>query len=382
MKLVSKVVSKVVGVGTSKVWLAGTLVVALGAGACAEDKGTPTTPTPSVPTLTAPAIEAPAADAQLDTLRPMLTVRNGTSNQTGTRTYEFQVATTNSFSPVAVSRAGVAEDASGRTSYTADFDLQPATVMYWRSRVTQGTTNSDWSTTGSFRTKPVGFNRPGELYDPLQGDTLGTSIGGTSFAPGEGLRVDNENAYVRYQLGQTIPSGEMSVEVKGLRPNVPGAGGGSKYKVFSMMDGTGDLIASRYQLSVQYRGLDGNPDNCISFKAVWADRDVKLEPDLGQRSADVRILDPSRWYLWTATWNPTAFRLVIRVDGPAGAVIYERTISAPGGTGPYAPSPHFVYLGANSGAYGTENGSVAGLTYRNLWVGSGPRPAALGNALR
>ncbi len=248
--------------------------------------------------------------------------------------------------------------------------------------MTQGTTNSEWSTTGSFKTKRVGYNRPGELYDPLSGETLGERIGGISFVSGEGLRVDTENSYVRYQLAQTLSSGEMSVEVKGLRPNVPGANGGSKYKVFSMMDGTGNLIASRYQLSVQYRGLDGNPDNCVSFKAVWGDRDVKLEPDLGQRTADVRSLDPSRWYLWTATWNPTAFRLEIRVDGPTGAVIYSRTISAPGGTGPYAPSPHFAYLGANSGAYGTENGSVAGLTYRNLWVGSGPRPPSLGSALR
>ncbi len=366
---------------TPTVWIALPMVAML-AGACSDDSGGPTTPTPPALTLTAPAIDAPAMDAQLETVRPTLTVRNGTSSQAGTRTYEFQIATSNAFSPVAYSRAGVAEDTSGKTSFTTDLDLQPATVMSWRSRLTQGTTNSDWSATGSFKTKPVGFNRPGELYDPLQGDTLGTSIGGISFVPGEGLRVDNENSYVRYQLPQTLASGEMSVEVKGLRPNVPGAGGGSKYKVFSMMDGTGDLISSRYQLSVQYRGLEGNPDNCVSFKAVWADKDIKLEPDLGQRSADVRILDPARWYLWTATWNPTAFRLVIRVDGPGGAVIYDRTISAPGGTGPYAPSPHFVYLGANSGAYGTENGSVAGLTYRNLWVGSGPRPAALGNALR
>ena len=372
-----------------KVWVnanrfvAVVLALALG-GTVACTKGEGTAPTPTTPpVLTAPSIAAPAANAQLDTLRPMLTVLNGTSNPNGTRTYEFQVATANSFSPVAVSRAGVVEDPTGRTSYTPDLDLQPATLMYWRSRVTQGTTNSEWSAVGSFRTKRVGYNRPGELYDPLVGETLGQSTGvGTTFVPGEGLRVDSENAYVRYQLAQTLASGEMSVEVKGLRPNLPGQAGGSKYKIFSMLDGTGDLIASRYQMSVQYRGLDGNPDNCISFKAVWGDRDVKLEPDFGQRSNGIRFLDPSRWYLWTATWNPSAFRLVVRADGPTGEVIYDRTIPAPGGTGPYAPSPPYAYIGANSGAYGTETGSWPGVTYRNLWVGSGPRPASLGSALR
>ena len=149
-----------------------------------------------------------------------------------------------------------------------------------------------------------------------------------------------------------------------------------------MLDGTGDLISSRYQLSVQYRGVNGNPTNSISFKAVWGDRGVILEPDFGQRSNGIRFLDPSRWYLWTATWNPSAFRLVVRADGPTGDVVYDLQISARGGTGPYAPSPHFAYIGANSGAYGTETGSWPGVTYRNLWVGSGPRPAGLGSGLR
>jgi hypothetical protein len=306
-------------------------------------------------------------------------VRNGTSDQSGTRTYEFQVADNAGFSPVAVTRTGIAEDAAGRTSFTPDLDLQPSTRFYWRARATQGTTSSDWSPTGKFRTKPVGFNRPGELYDPLTaGETLGTSVGATSFVPEKGLRVDSENSYVRYQLPQTVSSGEFSVEVEGLRPNGPG----QKLKIFSMMDGSGDLINSRYQLSVQYRGVAGNPDNCISFKAVWGDRDVKLEPDFGQRAAAVMALDPSRTYLWQALWTSTTFRLVIRDGGVGGTVIYDRSVTAPQRTGPYAPSPHFAYLGANSGAYGTETGSWPGVMYRNVWLSDKPRPASLGSALQ
>jgi hypothetical protein len=132
---------------------------------------------------------------------------------------------------------------------------------------------------------------------------------------------------------------------------------------------------------VQYRGVNGNPDNCISFKAVWGDRDVKLEPDFGERAAAVMALDPARTYFWQALWTATAFRLVIRDGGASGSVIYDRTVIAPAGTGPYAPSPHVAYLGANSGAFGTETGSWPGAIYRNVWLSDKPRPASIGSAL-
>jgi hypothetical protein len=73
---------------------------------------------------------------------------------------------------------------------------------------------------------------------------------------------------------------------------------------------------------------------------------------------------------------------VVREDSATGNVIYDRTISAPPGTGPYAPAPHFAYLGANSGAYNTETGSWPGVVYRNVWLGDRARPASLGSALR
>lgn len=364
-------------------------VVVLTAACGGGDASTPGSPTPAAPRLTAPAIDGPAGDLQIDSLRPTLTVANGTSDQpSGSRTYEFHVSDNSAFTSqgvsgsaglaATVSRSGVPEGAGGKTSVALDADLQPATRYFWRARMVQGSTTSDWSATGSFRSKLVGFNRAGELYDPLiHGETVGTPIGATSFVPGKGLRIESEGSYVRYQLPQTLPAGEFSVEVEGLRPNGPG----QKLKIFSMMDGPGDLIDSRYQLSVQYRGLLGNPDNCISFKAVWGDRDVKLEPDFAERAAGVRALDSARTYFWQAVWNPSAFRLVIRENGAAGAVIYDRTINAPPGTGPYAPTPHFAYLGANSGAYNTETGSWPGVTYRNVWVSNKPRPASLGSAL-
>jgi hypothetical protein len=148
--------------------LAGAATLVMVAAACGEKK-TATSPTPAAPTVQAPALEAPAADTQLDTLRPTLSVRNATSDQTGTRTYEFQVSDSDSFSTAnasnvagyisSVTATGVTEG-SGVTTWTPSQDLQPTTVFYWRARATQGTTVSAWSPTGAFKSKLVGFNRP------------------------------------------------------------------------------------------------------------------------------------------------------------------------------------------------------------------------------
>jgi hypothetical protein len=65
------------------------LVLVCVVSAC-SDSNSPTAPaTPPVPaTLTKPAADSPADSAQLDNVRPTLTVVNSTSNQSGTKTYE------------------------------------------------------------------------------------------------------------------------------------------------------------------------------------------------------------------------------------------------------------------------------------------------------
>lgn len=172
--------------------------------ACGSDSGTPTTPTTPA-TLTQPAIETPANNQQLDTLRPTLTVRNATSTQAGTRTYEFQISDSTGFTSAltshvagfaaTVSTTGVAEGAGGTTSFTPPQDLQPTTLFYWRARAIQGATTGPWSETGRFRSKLVGFMRAGELYDPLvHGETVGERVGSTTFVPGRGFSSTTASA--------------------------------------------------------------------------------------------------------------------------------------------------------------------------------------------
>jgi hypothetical protein len=204
--------------------------------------------------------------------------------------------------------------------------------------------------------------------------TVGTIVGSATYVPDKGLRINNANSWVRYRLPQTISRGEFSVEVEGLFPNGPD----TKPRIFSMMDGGNNLFNSKFLANVQYRGLDGNPPNCISFKAVFGDEDYKIEPDRARRTASVMRLDPNRTYLWKATWSDE-FRLVILDGGIGGTEIYDYGIE---NGGVYNPSPHVAYLGANNGPFGQESGSRAGAIYRNVWIGNRPRPESLGSALK
>jgi hypothetical protein len=365
--------------------------------ACSGKKTTtPTTPTPVAATLTAPKLDSPAMREQMSTLRPTLTVQNATSDQpNGTRTYEFQISDSSAFTTATssqisgfnatVDKPGVAEG-SGKTSFTPDADLQPTTLFYWRARAIQGTTNGPWSETFTFKSKLVGFIRPGELYDPLiHGETVGTIVGAATFIPGQGLQLNQGSGfvgYVRYVLPQTISNGEFSMDVSGLRANGPG----DKAKVFGMQQGPddSDFVTNLYRIDIQYRGANGVPPNCIQFRVLYGsatDTSVRYEPDANQRNASVFLLNPATVYYWKATWG-SVFNLQMKEGGLAGTgpTLYNFSIPTPKGA--YLPNPHYAYLGAPPARSGPEAASIPGATYSNVWLGNKPRPDSLGSALR
>jgi hypothetical protein len=364
------------------------VIVAATFPACGGDSKQPTTPTAVAANVTAPALDAPGSDEQLDTLRPTLVVRNATSDQTGTRMYEFQISDNNGFTAASTSeipglastvgKVGVPEGTSGKTSFTVESDLQPTTIFYWRVRAVQGSSSGPWSATGTFRSRLVGFLRAGELYDPLiHGETVGQLVGSTTFIPGKGLQLNNGQSYVKYLLPQTITSGEFSMDVEGLRGNAPG----DKAKVMGMQEGQDDFITNRYRVDIQYRGTTGSPPNAITFRALYGsgeDLSVRFEPSTATRFASVFLLNPTTTYHWKTTWGPE-FRVVVREGGITGNTIYNVGM---GTRGTYAPNPQYAYLGAPVGRSGTESASIAGTIYRNVWLGNRPRPASLGSALR
>lgn len=374
---------------------------ALVAGSCGSKTPTqpsPNNPGPTIPGVAAPTLDSPASDAQLTTLRPTLTVRNGSSGAAGTRTYDFQISdrsdfgaasgSTSAYYAAALTRTGVAEGTS-TTAFAVDQDLQPATRFYWRSRWVQGTTIGEWSATSTFRTEIVGYNRPGELYDPLvNGATVAEArINRTTFVANKGIRIDETDSHVRYRLAQAIASGEFSLDVEGIS-NMPFSQSGNtgKLKILSMDDNSGNHYTSDYLMNVQYRGFSGNPDHAISFKMLLGEdvEERKLEPNLGERSAGVRHLNAGNTYYWKATWS-NGIQVVVQDGGPGGVngsgsgrggnTIYDFGKSS---GFIYQPNPQFAYLGVNNS---TEDTGSWPATYRNVWIGNKARPTSLGSAM-
>ena len=66
-------------------------------------------------------------------------------------------------------------------------------------------------------------------------------------------------------------------------------------------------------------------------------------------------------------------------NGLGGNTLYDFAMPAPRGA--YTPNPHYAYLGAPLGRSGNESASIAGTIYRNVWIGTQPRPSSLGSAL-
>ena len=226
----------------------------------------------------------------------------------------------------------------------------------------------------------MGFNRAGELYDPLiHGETIGTIVGSATFVTGKGLRINDGQSHVRYLLPATIRTGEFSMDVEGLRANAPG----DKTKVFGMQEGQDDFITNKFRVDIQYRGTTGFPPNAITFRALNGDSgdlDVRYEPDTATRMASVFLLNPANVYHWKATWGSGEWRVTVRDGGTSGTMFYNHGVRALNGN--YTPSPHYAYLGAPVGRSGAESASIAGAIYRNVWLSNRPRPETLGSALR
>ncbi len=303
------------------------------------------------PTLTAPVNDQPADDQQLDTTQPQLQVTNGTSTPAGTRTYEFQVSSSaEDFGAGAIvaSAQNIAEGASGKTAWTVSSALSPTSRYWWRARATQASTPGPWSAATRFRSKLEGYNRAGELFDPL---TTGGTVGGANNVALEatGARFNALNSLITYHLPQALPEGEFSMEVTGLTTNSEG----DKTKVFSMQQGFDDLTENVFRATVEKRG-----NGEISFRFIAGNVDERADAD-----RVFLTFDPSTTYFWRLTWGNGVARLIITETTGAGRLLFDQRDTY-GGT--YTPSPHIAYIGAPSGRSGPSAASVPGMRVKNV----------------
>ena len=119
------------------------------------------------PLLTAPGLVAPINGDRVASRRPALTVRNADRNAAvGQLSYEFQVATDQSFGGLAA--AGVVDETPGQTSFTPAGDLATDTVYYWRVRGSDRETTGSWAAAQTFRT-PLPVAAPPPTPTPTPG---------------------------------------------------------------------------------------------------------------------------------------------------------------------------------------------------------------------
>jgi hypothetical protein len=330
--------------------------------------------------VTAPQALSPINDAQTSEA-PVLTASTSAAKY-GTAVdalqYRFQVF---GETGAMVQDSGLVSAPSFRVTAPLTFKRRHTWRVRAESQGLVGPWSPSASPTPSFVSAEGGYVRGDELFDPLyNGQSIAQSsscsgcgiVGTTTFMGDKGIRLDAQTSHVRYIIPQSITSGEFSVEVEGLRANAPG----DKSKVFGMQQGFGDFIVDPYRVDIQYRGINGAPPNAITFRAIYGDADdldVRYEPPTAVRFASARILDPSTRYFWKASWG-SIFRLTVQEGGANdnGRVIYDFSVPSPDGI--YRPVPHVAYLGAPIGRSGSEAATIPGTIYRNLYIGTRPRP--------
>jgi hypothetical protein len=307
--------------------------------------------------VTAPTPLTPANGSTIDTFGPTLSVTPSTFKfqGAGAITHRFQLLNGSTV---------LAETMTAGATWVPP-NLQNKTTYGWRARGEQGSRFGPWSATWTFTTpdQPEGYVRGNELYDPLYtGKTIGRSVGGTTFVPGLGVRLNGLSSYVKYHLQQTLEAGEFSILATNLDYNTEGG----KTKIMAMMQGDNDqdITVNDRRFTIEKRG---DPPGIIAWRMLTSRQ--KIDTVGNERVA--RRFNPRQTYLWKATWGGGRFNLTIKEGGANGSTIYSFGKSH---RGVYDPSPHRAFIGGPAGRGGINSGSVPGVIIRQVWISPRPRP--------
>ena len=231
-----------------------------------------------------------------------------------------------------------------------------------------GNGRGPWSANATFRAAAGGYIRDNEVFDPLtNGRTVGNVFGPTTFGP-NGITLLDHSSHVTYRLPVNLQAGEVSMMILGADEGSPG----QKSKVFSMQEGDdeGDITTDDYRMSAELRGRQYDPPGSVTFRIIPGD---DHSYDGARRQLN---FDSSRWYFWRFTWRTGFALLEVKEDGPNGRTIYSQ--GQGGWSHPYRPEPHLIHLGAPIGRACECDATMPGITIKNLWASSSPRPAFAG----
>lgn len=312
--------------------------------------------------VTAPGPVSPANGATPDNFNVVLTITASTG--------KFQEGAVFAYRYQLLSGSTVVKEVRLQSLTWAPDGLSNRTTYGWRARAESGTYFGPWSATWTFTTpdKPEGYNRPGELYDPLtDGKTVGHIVGNVTFIPDVGAKLESLTSYIQYQLPETMTSGEISVLVTNLAYNTEG----DKTKIMAMCEGPGfctsdgGITTNDRRFTIEKRG---DPPGTVAWRVITSNDQIDT---VGAERVQ-RNFDTSHTYLWRATWGSNRFDLQIKDGGANGNQIYSFGKNY---RGTYDPNPHMVFVGGPGGRAGANSGTVPDIIVRHLWVSKNPRPA-------
>lgn len=356
---------------TRQVLLCTTAAVLAVALACSKSTTSPASPSSATPSdagaapdgstlkVPAPATSSPTGGTQVTDPTTLTASTVAGKYAAVSLTYRFQVRS----GSTVVSEGLVA--GSGSSVSFAPTGLESDTNYTWRVQATAQGANGPWSADAAFKSPIGAFIKGNEVRDPLTiGKTVGEIRGPVQFVPGVGLKLLAHESHVLYRLPQNLQAGEFSMLILGADEGSEG----DKSKVFAMQEGPeeNDVTTDDYRMTAELRGRNYSSPGAVTCRIIAGDA-------VSRDCARVQLnFDSSRWYFWRFSWRTGQARLQVIRDSETGATIYDNTIGT--GSHPYRPDPHYLYLGVPAGRAGVIDATLPGGTYKNVYVGPGPRP--------
>ena len=239
----------------------------------------------------------------------------------------------------------------------------------WRVRAEYNGAFGPWSAPASFRTAAGSYKDDDTILDLLtDGETLGQTVGGVQFSSA-GAYFPSTSSYIQYALPSTIKNGEFSFIATGVDEGNPC----DKCKVMTMGEGTGDVTANDYRVSLEVRGSIYPQPGMVAFRIITGEADETAgrihDTD---RNAHWPEWSRAQTYFFRVYWGTGFAGYEIREGSATGNMHDSARLTTD--THEYRPTPHYAFIGAPAARGGLVNSTHLGMTVRSVWISPNDRP--------